>query len=639
MYQSQKNAKVLASEVDAALRIAKLHASIAGDNPHLGEPSASCVSETVLHADYEAMKVPGFIGMSEIASDANYESDLSCDDITYSPEDPRRIIEHSKSRILPDDFQFLNEYLRETGYGALISGKDVDLNDVDFKSLPDWYRFTGSSVWLPEQECHLMASRLVYSPNKIPVLSLVRLQIYDADWNEMKGRRLRYTDVSDDELSKALVSYTGSGEESTLDSVTIKFPTILDIDLDESSRSDLLGPEDPRITVRSNGEIHEPVVVFNQDYRGRRTMYATFPLRKTAPGMKKKTIQLRKALMGEWPFEKNWTPFFDNMAPKTLDSSGYMYMFYSLDPLRILKCNLDTGDCDTVQETGKTTHIDRGGSLTSVRGATSLRAVPRHIVQRMLRRENVLDPDYPLQMWVGFVKTHIDDCGCGHMIYRPTLMVLVKQDNSFRVDLMTGSMDFGKDVMAWNDHSSIYCDDGNNVMNPNEISFWDIGEEEPIQASKFDPDSKELPLYKDYMALTLSEADENVEVIFLRNVLNYILGSYERSRLVLSDKDVFSAVQDRTTKVETCMLQSSLKYCEEYAESHKRPDEGVSLVDELPKEDNPDEEINLEDLPKADDYPDAEDFNLNDVREKEDADEPAVESGDLNIEDPAREEE
>lgn len=532
------------------------------------------LSDIVLNSMYKPMAdLTSFVGMCPISKEDNYFLHMSCDAIKYQATDKKRVIEHTKTALLPDDLEYLNAYLRDTGYGALIVPKGTNLAKADFASLPDWYRFTGSAVWLPDQKVHMMASRLVYSPNKIPIISLIRLQLYDGNFQELKGRRLRFLDVSDAEMKLAFQQYAMTGQDKYLDDISRIYPNILDIELDPSSRKDLLGPEDPRVAYKERGKIHEPVIVFNQDYRGARTMFATFPMRKTPSGGKVKTLQLRTSLMGDSPFEKNWTPFFDTLEPAPVGSSkGSMNVLYSMDPIKVYRCSLDTGDCTIVQTSSMNTQIDRE-SLTSIRGATSLRPVPRAVILRMLRREGITNQDYRMQMWVGFAKSHIDDCGCGHMLYRPTLVVLVKQDNSFRLDIMSDCIDFGKNVMAWNDHSSTYCDDGNSVFNPNEISFWHIQEDWELQddAIKAGLADDAMPFYKDYMALTLSEADENVQVVFLKNVLNYILGAYERNQLVLGKKDVNGHVQERTKRVETCGLLAAVNYCERYSKSHKRP--------------------------------------------------------------------
>ncbi|VEU22493.1 DEKNAAC103643 [Brettanomyces naardenensis] len=535
--------------------------------------SSGCLSDTVCKASYTPMHLNGYIGMRTVGKNKNYFRDQYCDSIKYTPKETHRQIVHSEVKLLPDDLQGMNDFLRSTGYGHLVVGKEADIDTIDFETMSDWYRFTGSSVWLPKGQCHLLASRIVYSPNKSPMVSFLRLQVFNSDWEEMKGRRLRYLDVSGADIRRALNNFSSSHDESSLDPVSIKFPSFMNIDMDEEGRdSFLLGPEDPRVFYRSTGKVHEPVVIFNQDSQGGRAMHFTFPLQSDPPNSKKTTIQVRTALMGENTFEKNWTPFFDTLDPEpTGNLRGSVYLLYDLNPLRVYKCSMDTGDCYIVQQDGEAANNPRDGPLSAVRGATSLKAVPRRVVQRMLRREGIMDPNYPLQMWVGFVKTHLDDCGCGPMFYRPTMMVLVKQGHSFRIDLLTDSIDFDLDVISWKDSKSTFCEDGNNVLNPNEISFWEIGEEGPLDGTVFDLNSRQLPSYEDYMALTISQADETVQVVFLRNVLNFVIGSYQHGNLVLSKRDVQYDVKLRTKKVETCLLRASLRYCEIYSVSHKRP--------------------------------------------------------------------
>lgn len=48
-----------------------------------------------------------------------------------------------------------------------------------------WSRLLGSSVWLPEQNVYLLVSRLSYTSE--PWFSVLRGQIFDSDWNELRN--------------------------------------------------------------------------------------------------------------------------------------------------------------------------------------------------------------------------------------------------------------------------------------------------------------------------------------------------------------------------------------------------------------------------------------------------------------------
>ncbi|KAG7705711.1 hypothetical protein KL929_003119 [Ogataea haglerorum] len=547
------------NEALSSLNLKPLRENSDPQKPSQSLDKVNLLSEFITSRDYKPLQsVKGFIGNIDVPSTSNYY-DLSCSDIIYKPKENRNI-EYSEPILLTDDLASARESLLSTEYKNLITMGDK----VGSRVAENWRQFSGASVWLPDEECHLMASRIIYAPNtkSNPVASFIRLQLFDANWREITGRRIRYSDITKQEIDNVLRDYNEAQDDSLLDKISIKFPTVLDIPFDPKvNAKELLGPEDPRILFKDGEYVQEPVIFFNMLDNGKRTMHAVFPLRKPNPKTQKRDLVNFKisgiAASRTLSTEKNWAPFFDSI--RIGDSSrtkGYVQFLYTVDPLVVFRCSLDNGKCEKLQDNIYYSSF-AGNALGFIRGGTELVPVPRQILQK----QSTGSTESRLQMWVGFVKTHIDNCGCGDTTYRPSLMVLTKDDGVFRVDLMTDSIDFDIDVLAWDERDS-RCGSGPNVLTPNGISFWNI--KHPEDGSG-DSDGVPQGLYKDYMGLTISESDANIKIVFLRNVLNYILGIHGIGKHNLGEYELNEGVSERTKKVSDCMLEASYSYCKAYA--------------------------------------------------------------------------
>ncbi|ODV86817.1 glycosyltransferase family 91 protein [[Candida] arabinofermentans NRRL YB-2248] len=524
------------------------------------------ISDLIINSDYTPIeKVRVFVGNKGVDQSIDYYKEQTCLDITYNaPQE--RLMSHSKPLLLTDDLDDVKQQLLDTEYKALITLGDK----VGDKVEDNWFRFSGASVWLHDEQCHMMVSRVIYAPEakNNPVASFLRVQLFDSEWKEIIGRRVRYNDVNKNDVDKVLREYNDLNDEKLLDAISIKFPTVLSIPFDPKVKSkELLGPEDPRVLLKDGEFSKEPVVFFNMLKSGtnKRTMNAVFPLRK--PNAKTKKCDLvefklsgTKALT-TLSMEKNWTPFFDTIRiGDSKRSKGYVQFLYTMDPLVIFKCSLDTGKCEKLQDNIYHSQHSQNGKAF-IRGGTELAPVPRQVVQLL----NNGDTEKRLQMWVAFGKTHIKNCGCGDVTYRPTLVLLIKEDGVFRIELMTDSLDFGIDVQSWSDPKSSKCGSGPNALTPNGISFWSISASDEQSEEEEKPS---IPMFKDYMALTVSESDSNVKVIFLKNVINYIFGIYNEGKYMLGDYELEEGVLDRTRKVAECMLESSIQYCQVYGKRH-----------------------------------------------------------------------
>ncbi|QPG75890.1 hypothetical protein FOA43_003276 [Brettanomyces nanus] len=399
-----------------------------------------------------------------------------CEKLSYSiqynvPEDHK--VEHTDPIPLSDKslLEDITEYLENSGLEENIPS----LKDKGKLDPSHWYRLSGSAIWLPDEECYMMVSRIMYAPTKrdAPLISLVRMQLYDNEWKELKGRRIRYHDATDIDADRALrkISVLGTSNKHSaeiLDHISVKFPSFMDIPLEVKSKGNMLGPEDPRIIYKpSETGNNEPVVLFNM-FSGlrRRSMYAAFPLRKPKSNASHKVTILQFRHSGSSSLtikavEKNWVPFFEDTK-----NPEYISFLYGLDPLVVFRCRLDNGKCDKIQDDGYGTGMIASNKI-ALRGGTNLMAVPMEIVRQLPELKK--DPLHNVKLYVAFAKTHAWKCGCASAFYRPTLYLLVMVDGTYRIDLMTESIDFGLDVLSFDGRSTSCDSSGPNVLTPNKL--------------------------------------------------------------------------------------------------------------------------------------------------------------------------
>lgn len=527
------------------------------NNNNINNEKISVLSDIVTKNTFNPLNLlNGYIGNLDVEKNIDYSIDLSCNQISYNPTSKERIIEYSNPIQLDDDMIEIRRWLLNSHYVDSLkkidplSGDDSLVSDISH-----WYKKSGSSVWLPDEQLHLVASTVMYAPhNKDEVLaSFIRLQLFDSNWNEIKGRRIRYSDLSETEIDDVLTEYTKTKEERHLDRISFKFPSILSIPIDSKVGKGTLGPENPRILYK-DGEYHsEPVIIFNMISNGKRNMFNVFPLRPPqGPNLLHPIVKFKNIgskAQTTLKSEKNWIPFFDSLKiGDSKNSRGSMYFAYTLDPLVIFKCSLDSGKCSKVQDNIEFSKFANEGKAF-LRGGTSFIPVPRQIIQTLN------DGDYQkrLQMWVGFpkllIKNNKSNCGINN-IYRPTFSLLIKEDGVFRIELLTDIIDFGLP-------NSNECPNGNeesSIISAHGISFWDVA------STGVQENGDSIPYYNDYMGIIVGENDTKIELIILKNILNYVMGIYSKGKYMFGNYDVEGGVSARTKKVCECVLNDALIY-------------------------------------------------------------------------------
>lgn len=511
----------------------------------------------------------------------------------------------SKQAFLLADYERVQKTLKESPeYNKLIN----EANEKFKPTIPmehRWFRFGGSSVWLPQYELHYMVSRILYTPSGIPnksFVSFLYIQLFDKNWVEMDETTL--TVPYEKKIMRSVTNADGSVTEALLEtklgSREVTYPSFLpisfDVQMEVPSGKYYFGPEDPRILLRKNSlGFEEPLIVFNMKNKNlvKRVMHLYLPFSNHLQVLKKRSEPYAYV-------EKNWTPFISKINADKIN------FIYSIDPLEILTCDVETATCDFLQKALK----EDFNYVGPLRGGTQLvdlpfdNLMPDHILDKYRLPKN-------RNIYIGWARAHLNKCGCGESMYRPNMIILIEDYNPeedrfyYKLSDVSEYVDFNAHVPPWtipklDDNGNLLelaqpkeCE-GRNVLIPNSIAYWEIEsvvKDTTLYLRKFfdriptdeqiidshahkvvknaPRDSTAIRLsFNDYMGVTLSAADSDVSIVHIKGLLNYILNLpslFDESTLVLGISKFQPRGYDMNNK---CAMSASRKYCVKYAESH-----------------------------------------------------------------------
>lgn len=523
-----------------------------------------------------------------------------------------------------DHGSFLIELSKIKGFPELIEAAKKEFAT----SIPEdkqWFRFGGSSVWLPQFNCHYMVSRVLYSPSGIAnkaFASFLYIQLFDKDWRELPPTTL---DIPYEEnVIKRTLNSDGTIDEIVMDKILKfrqqAFPQVLPIKFDYRMHVEngkyYYGPEDPRILLRRNPlGFDEPLIVFNMKDLNlvKRVMHLYLPFSHYLKILRKRTEKFAN-------IEKNWTPFISKAKPKNddgLNGDSKINFIYSIVPLEVLVCDIDTAVCDFLQRPEKEDY-DYIGAL---RGGSQLIPLPvSDFLPAQIKEKFSLPANR--QIYLGWARAHLNNCGCGESMYRPNMIILVEDYDPlndkfyYKLGDVSEYFDFNAYVPPWviprlDTKGNIIVGaepkrcEGRNVLIPNSIAYWDIGSivkdgilykreffrhiptDEEIADKKAAKVIKQKAgsffkkrdvdkrgnifgevYFNDYMGVTLSAADRDVSIVHVKGLLNYILklpALFEDSS-VIDNENLF---QQRGFDLnDKCAMYASEDYCRRYGEEH-----------------------------------------------------------------------
>ncbi|EGW30054.1 uncharacterized protein SPAPADRAFT_63670 [Spathaspora passalidarum NRRL Y-27907] len=492
---------------------------------------SSGLSTTIVEDEYKNHTLSIF--MSEIQSDdckaINVKENIGINNYLTLPDNLAEMAQILQDQLDNEDaFKHIAPFF-ENKIPNMIAARNVSKH---------FFKFVGTSVWLKEYGVHLMVSRVLFSRRGIkwdPQISLMYAQVYNEDWQELHNVKLK------------IPNRNGGGPQ------TMKFPSFLRVPFNyDSSRTARrwYGPEDGRILLIQNEYgVEEPVLIFNSHTRMLETT-----------GGETEEVFYRSIFMG-WVFqeqigkanvdgeedirfdntryikvrqlqiigeernqiEKNWTPFVDVSERDKFDRN--LYIVYDWHNLQILKCDLYNltsdrfSNCERVYNAG-TPHSKIG----VIRGGTEL--IPLSSVRETGN-----------QLWIGFVRTHINRCGCGSSMYRPHLVILQRAGHNYRVTHMSSSISFDIPGLGAGRTAGLCGKRDPNILIANGISNWELDENTG----------------SDYLTLTLSTGDEYNTLVHIKDLGKMI------ERL---DLDV--AYEEENTSMRGCVVSAAFDFCKAF---------------------------------------------------------------------------
>ncbi|KAL6453127.1 BMT1 Beta-mannosyltransferase 1 [Candida maltosa Xu316] len=430
-----------------------------------------------------------------------------------------------------------------------------------------WYHLIGSSVWLKQYGVHLMISRIIYSEKDqgYPKFSLSYLQVFDRNWKELDNVELIVPDAKNKGSFKT-VSYPQFAS----------IPVYHNID---KSNGIFYGIEDPRIKIIINPEgYEEPVIIYNSLHRKikdvdfendgegnvklskHRSIFLGWvwqtqkgksnieelPNSKQKQSEYIKVKELIKPDGGRKSQEKNWVLFINHEERQKHGFDVNLYFVYQLKNLKVLKCSIyEDTECEWEYEADD---YDGSGVL---HGGTELVNINQVLSKYDYSELESIKDQIPegREIWIGLARAVLKKCGCGDSMYRPNLIVLMKEGKDYKLSYVSPFLDFGIEILKWWEDQG-FCN-GKNLIIPNGISTWTIEKDT----------DKHLV---DYMAFTFSRRDATVDLVYVKGLLNALLFDPLHPKLLNKEQAGFT----KNTNVD-CALRISQKYCKLYTEENK----------------------------------------------------------------------
>lgn len=291
-----------------------------------------------------------------------------------------------------------------------------------------WFHFAGAAVWDDELGANVMVLRVMYSKEhtrRRATFSVLYVQAYDGDWKEVEtagSRSFPYILPIEFELGKDQLGKDQLGKDEHEKGQLGKGQ--LGKGQPGPDEQGQFGPEDPRTLMVAHQGKKVPAVVFNMKLGDTRAMYMAKlwegkPVRLAADGVSRKT-------------EKNWTPFVVASEPELV------FFVYRWEHMQVLKCSW-AGQClwQAIAGTaGKNNAEHTAKAISAFRGGTPLVQVGPN-------------------QWLGFIRAHLVDCGCGFETYRPNMVVVALADDGFCLLEISPYVHFGIPLTAWDGSSNV----------------------------------------------------------------------------------------------------------------------------------------------------------------------------------------
>ena len=502
-------------------------------------------------------------------------------------------IEALIKRLLKEPTSYMKEFLP-------FFAEDIKKQFAEKTIKDHWYRLAGSSVWLESHRVHFMISRLVYSKRgarNAPNFSMVLAQVFDENWNEINGAELvvptNNPDVGNEQESPNEQKYR-----------VMKFPSLLPIPayLNVNHQDNrYYGPEDSRILlVRNPAGYDEPLIVFNAYHRKiiesksekedeinlkygfYRSMFVAWPWQQQRgkqnmedladkefdKNLYTRAVELRRENMPRIATQKNWTPFVSSNDRTKYGYDKYAYFIYRWSNMEVLRCDLTEvtakySNCKFVYRMDD--KLPDSASVGPMRGGTNLYNI-NELLQSHSKNSEVVSllSQIPREreIWMGFARAHIKNCGCGKDMYRPNFVVMTRDGgDKYQISHISSFTSLNVPVAGWDiNNPGKACQDGQpSAFIPNGISSWTISK-----------DHNQVG-FSDDLTMAFSISDVSVEIVHIRNILSsFVLLDSKNSNLVGPVFGMSSLPPSGFDNFNIeCALEGSKKMCAEFGKEHE----------------------------------------------------------------------
>lgn len=542
--------------------------------------NAKGFSDEIRNANFLRKNYVGYTPNLNTTTLDNIES-VGCSDLEHDYQLDNLLLGHDfKSKI---NLKNIRNYLINTNHPYSKFFSETKEKQMDEKDILEkrWKILDTVAVWLEQSECFITYTNIMYSNKANPKdtsTNIIYAQAYDINWNELTDKKIPYKDVvmpqkvdkylnkledrlenkNCDKVMKDRIKYDkciatnvakkAKTEEKInliLQKYTVQYPHVVNMPFESFDK--WRGFENLRAIVRSDKNGEEPLLIFQESHKETK-IRGFLPHRKYDPNVHFKFSHMDVKLGLK---EVNWSPFFmPNNKDDSTKNLGDIHFIYDYDSLEILSCSLDKNNCKSVFQTES--KVNERNNTNLLRGGTQFVPLPK--ILPTLKNKN---------MWLGFPKTFKKDCGCGSTFERPALSLLVEENGSYNLEIVTPNIDFDMEVIDGNkiDKNEDQKKRNNNCDTDNSFNFksianWAVLGQDPITFE-----------YEDYLTVISSEAESNSKPIVIRGILNYILDMYKGDKIKESFK-VDKTTKSLIKKANQCIDQSVADRCANYATKH-----------------------------------------------------------------------
>lgn len=555
--------------------------------------STSPITQDIIYAEYSVHKLQSYVpnlnnladpGRREARNDAGFadgpslitsnydrrsQGSVNCDSKAFQGD----IQVYSWPSELPNGLvDFRKKLLDTKSLLSTESHDDKESEESDEQIVEKfWTMHQGNAIWLDREQCYLVFSTVVHHKNDMRgevKTYMVKGQAFDRNWNELKGKRIKYRDLTtpqdmDSEIRRldAELGITKDCEKMHGDPVAYNFckeefsknhlrnekkkervinryyatyPQLIDIPFDPDGNGK--GPSQLRVILKEDHlGVEEPLLTFRMYDNVRddaNKMFAFFPHRKINPLVKFNAP-------GGIP-ENDWSPFFHKNSQGGLLTRGFIHFITRFNPIEVIRCSLDNGLCNLVFDKKD---LGISADLSGLKAGTQFVPLPSELPVVEGR-----------QIWLGIPKFDLKDCGCAKNYERPSLMLLIESNGIYHQELLGSTLDLGLSVTSW-DTKSEKCDE-KNILRPNSIAHWEIRNTR-----------EEAPGYDDYLVITVSEAEIKTKPIIIRGLFNYLLNLW----ITLDVNEEFEITEESSTSITNsfnCAIKEARNMCNAYGKTH-----------------------------------------------------------------------